>query len=109
MLVKWQRRQAQASRRAGGMATNECERMQAGPWTSNTKTGPRPQAITPSRGQKAKKQRSSKQDVGQEGFHGDVPAAPAPERHHEGSVAQLYQADAWCRWVHERGGEFLQL
>ena len=38
------------------MATNECERMQAGPWTSNTKTGPRPQAITPSRG-KAKKQR----------------------------------------------------
>jgi hypothetical protein len=51
-----------------------------------------------------------KQDVGQqEGFHGDVPAAPAPERHHERSVAQLHQADAWRRWVDERGGEFMAL
>ena len=29
-------------------------------------------------------QNSQDKDVGQEGFHGDVPAAPAPERHHEG-------------------------
>ena len=57
--------------------------------------------------QQEPKRKKEQQDVGQEGFHGDVPAAPAPERHHEGSVAQLYQANAGCRWVHERGGEFL--